>query len=222
MPSKVDICNRALSNTGTDITIASLTEKSKEARLCQQWYDATLASLLRTYQWAFAQRRVTLALIGVGPAGWRHKYRYPTDAITIHDVFTADTYPDGASEFTDGRYRQIFQIASDGEGGRLVLANCEDAMCRYTSDIEDPNLMPPDFSTALEMMLAKNIAMPMTGNPGLMTVLAQQAASLVSDAIARDQNEGYRNPLPYASWTRANIGDSYPDDDHLPHRGGRR
>ncbi len=213
MPSVVDICNRALSHTGTDITIASLTEKSKEARLCARWYESTLEQMLRSYQWGFAQRRVILALIGDGPFGWRFTYRYPTDAMMVHEVFNSNARPAGEQAYNRDMTRADYQVASDGEGGRTLLCNVEDAACRFTSDIEDPNLMPADFSSALELSLAGNIAMPLTANPGLVQMLNQSAMMRMNDAIARDQGEKRGPHAQEAEWTRAHIGCEWHDRD---------
>jgi len=206
MPSQVDICNRALSHTGTDITIASLTEKSKEARLCRRWYDSTLDQLLRTYAWSFAQRRVELALIGDGPFGWRFTYRYPVDAITVLQVFSTEM----AGRGEPGRFNPhrvgIYETGSDGEGGRTILTNIEKAGCRYTADIEDPNLMTPDFSATLELMLGANISMPLHANPAMAQALNSQALGKLNEAMARDQSERHGPSAPEAEWTQAHIG----------------
>lgn len=206
MPSVVDICNRALSHTGTDITIASLSEKSKEARLCARWYDSTLEQLLRTHKWGFAQRRVALALIGDGPYGWRFTYRYPVDAITVLQVFSVDSAGRGEPGRFDPRRRRHFETGSDGEGGRTVLTDVENAGCRYTSKIEDPNIMTPDFSAAFELMLAANISMPLHANPAMSQALNSQALGKMNEAISRDQSERNIPGQREAEWTRAHIG----------------
>src|SRR5690554_4100736 len=94
MPSVVDIANRALSHTGTDQSIVSLDERSKEARICARWYEPSRDQLLRAFPWNFAQRRVTLAAISEPPTGWAHQYRYPTSCLVLHEVYgKGDWFP---------------------------------------------------------------------------------------------------------------------------------
>lgn len=202
MPSVIDICNRALSHTGTDQTIANLEEKSKEARLCARWYDHSREMLLRSFKWNFAQRRVVLADMGDPPTGWTFRYRYPADCLMLHEVYNPDYYLRGHRTFGSAE----FQVASSGEGGRTVLARVADAEASYTADIDDPNLQPVDFTATLELLLASNIVMPLVADPKMMQFLADRATRAVSEAMARNLNEAHEPEPPEAEWVTANIG----------------
>lgn len=204
MPSVIDICNRALSHTGTDQAIASLGEKSKEARVCARWYEPSRDQLLRTFAWNFAQRREKLADMGEAPTGWQYRYRYPTDCIDLQRVIQAGNYHPGME--MDGIDMAVFRIASSGDGGRVILTNIEQAEAIYTARVEDPNLFPADFVVALEMTLAANIAMPMVAQPQLTDYLANKARAALSEAMAANLNEGHSPDQPDAEWVRDRFG----------------
>jgi hypothetical protein len=204
MTSVIDICNRALSHTGTDQAIASLGEKSKEARVCSRWYVASRDQLLRTFAWNFAQRRVVLADMGDPPGGWAYRYRYPTDCVDLQRVFASGDYQPGTE--LDGLDMAPFRIASDGEGGRLILSNVAQAEALYTARVEDPNLFPADFATTLELTLATNIAMPMLAQPKISDYLASKARQALNEAMAANLNEGHYPNHPDAEWVRDRFG----------------
>ena len=67
MASTVDICNGALNQLGAT-TILSLTEDSKNARLCNSRYTQVRDGLFRTHPWNCLQKRVELAADTTAPA----------------------------------------------------------------------------------------------------------------------------------------------------------
>ena len=67
MPSVVDICNEAMDLLGA-ATITSLTENSKEARLCNRRFDTVRDTVLRSHNWNCAITRATLAQDAVAPS----------------------------------------------------------------------------------------------------------------------------------------------------------
>ena len=60
MASVVDICNGALNQLGAT-TILTLTEDSKNARLCNARYTQIRDSVFRSHPWNCLQKRVELA-----------------------------------------------------------------------------------------------------------------------------------------------------------------
>lgn len=204
MSSVIDICNRALSHTGTDQAITNLDEKSKEARICARWYEATLDQMLRAFAWNFAQRRVILADLGDAPSGWQLRYRYPTDCVDLQRVFHPDDYMPGTE--IDGLDIAPFRVASSGDGGRVILSNIDQAEALYTARVEDSNLFPADFAATLELTLAANISMPMVAKPQITDYLANKARLAMSEAMAANLNEGHYPNHPDAEWVRDRFG----------------
>ena len=74
MASIVDICNGALNQLGAT-TILSLTEDSKNARLCNSRYTQVRDAVFRSHPWNCLQKRVELAADSTAPA-WGFKYQY--------------------------------------------------------------------------------------------------------------------------------------------------
>ena len=77
MASVVDICNGALNQLGAT-TILSLTEDSKNARLCNSRYTQVRDSLFRSHPWNCLQKRVELAADTAKPAWGFFKSIYLT------------------------------------------------------------------------------------------------------------------------------------------------
>ena len=67
MASVVEICNGALNQLGAT-TILSLTEDSKNARLCNQRFTQVRDSVFRSHPWNCLQKRVELAADTTAPA----------------------------------------------------------------------------------------------------------------------------------------------------------
>ena len=74
MASVVDICNGALNQLGAS-TILSLTEDSKNARLCNARYTQVRDSVFRSHPWNCLQKRVQLAADTDTPA-WGFTKQY--------------------------------------------------------------------------------------------------------------------------------------------------
>jgi len=83
MASTVDICNGALNQLGAS-TIISLTEDSKNARLCNARYTQVRDSLFRSHPWNCLQKRVQLASDTATPAwGFSYQFTLPADCLRV-------------------------------------------------------------------------------------------------------------------------------------------
>ena len=65
MSSVIDICNLALSHLGDTATVASIDppEGSAQAEHCSRFYPVARDAMLELFNWKFATRRATLALL---------------------------------------------------------------------------------------------------------------------------------------------------------------
>lgn len=204
--SVVDICNNALSHTGTDAFIQSLDEDSKEAKLCNRWYETTRDRMLRRFNWNFAQRRVLLADMGAPPTGWKYRYRYPTDALTVNHVYATGQWNPSMSDNEVHARLMPWEVASSGDGGRTILSNVADAECIYTARVVDPNVFDPLFVDCLEFAIASNIAMPLVSNPEIMEYLRNKVRETMSEAMQVNLSEGKEPPEMEAPSVRARFG----------------
>ena len=83
MATEVSICSNALRRLG-DSPIASLTEDSERARLCNAFYEPSRDAILRSHTWNFAINRANLAKLSTSPAfEYANQFALPTDPFCL-------------------------------------------------------------------------------------------------------------------------------------------
>lgn len=192
MPSKVDICNRALVELGAD-TIIALTEDSTNARRCNLIYDECRQNLLRDYPWNFAVKQASLARSASDPLfDFQYAYALPAKCIKVLRV-------DGSPRFS--------------VKGRFIHCDEESVLLEYIEDVDDPAQYDALFREALSMFIAYKLGYAITAS----TTLAQEKYQLYLNALTRargaDSLEGSAPFVQPTKWTRAHIGNgtSYQD-----------
>jgi hypothetical protein len=189
MATVVSICNLALSNIGKE-NINDLTEKSAEARACNQFYAQTRDVLLQSFPWAMAGKTVALgALDNDKPGVWRHSYARPADCLQIRWIrsgYLADASAplDAPTPDLDEAGREM-QYPYALEGDRLYC-DISPALLRYTSRLTDPTKYSPLFLETLSWHLAVRLAMPLTRDP---KIRADAMALAQSTQAAAEQAE---------------------------------
>ncbi len=181
--SQVEICNMALANLGVTTFIAQINERSKEAGVCRLFFDSVRDTTLEAFDWAFARRRVRLALTNASVTNWAHAYAYPSDCISARRIVIPCDRRPRANE------RIPFEVSSDGQK-RLILCDLEDAELVYTVRVEDPNLFSASFVAAMSAALSARIAMPLTVSTTISNNAIQLAARALDAAVASDENQG--------------------------------
>ena len=128
MASVVDICNGALNQLGAS-TILTLTEDSKNARLCNARYTQVRDSVFRSHPWNCLQKRVQLAADTDAPAwGFTQQYTLPADCLRVLTIldYDADYKIEGRKILTDNSNMKILYIA------RITDPNQYDELLRET------------------------------------------------------------------------------------------
>jgi len=128
MASVVDICNGALNQLGAS-TILTLTEDSKNARLCNARYTQVRDSVFRSHPWNCLQKRVQLAADTDTPAwGFTKQYTLPADCLRVLTIldYDADYKIEGRKILTDNSTMKILYIA------RITDPNEYDELLRET------------------------------------------------------------------------------------------
>lgn len=175
MPSKVDICNEALNLLGAN-TIASLTETSTTAVLCNRIYDTELDYLLRQHNWNIAVREANLAAVtGTPVVGWLYKFLMPTDPYCLRVLNVYDTSDDD----------QNFQCR-----GRHIYADVSSIDILYVGRITDPNEFDSMFMKTLVDLLAYRLAFPVTRSTETATTMFTAYRNSLADAMSVDSQEG--------------------------------
>ena len=170
MASTVDICNGALNQLGAT-TILSLTEDSKNARLCNQRYTQVRDSVFRSHPWNCLQKRVELAADTTAPAwGFKFAYTLPSDCLRLLKILDYDSN---------------YKVE-----GRKVLSNTETMKILYVSRVIDPNEYDELLRETLSASLSADIAFAVTSNNTTSQNMYQLYQEKLKDARFVDSTEG--------------------------------
>ena len=144
MASVVDICNGALNQLGAS-TILSLTEDSKNARLCNARYTQVRDSLFRSHPWNCLIKRVELAKDTATPSwGFSYQFTLPADCLRVLTILN---------------YDYDYKIE-----GRKIVANHGTVKIQYVSRITDPNQYDELLRETISAALAADIAYAITSS----------------------------------------------------------
>ena len=170
MASTVDICNGALNQLGAT-TILSLTEDSKNARLCNSRYTQVRDGLFRTHPWNCLQKRVELAADTDAPAwGFSYAYTLPTDCLRLLRILDYDSN---------------YKVE-----GRKILSNTSSMKILYIGRITDPNEYDESLRETLSAALGADIAFAVTSNNQTATNMYNLFQDKLRDARFIDSTEG--------------------------------
>ena len=126
MASTVDMCNSALNLLGAS-TISSLTEDTKNARLCNQRYEPIRDRVFRSHNWNCLIKRVQLAQDSTGPVvEYTYGYTLPTDCLRVLKIHNGST--DSIKSALDYKIE-----------GRKVVTDETTIYLVYIALITDPN-----------------------------------------------------------------------------------
>ena len=170
MASTVDICNGALNQLGAT-TILSLTEDSKNARLCNSRYTQVRDALFRTHPWNCLQTRLELAASSDSPAwGFTYAYTLPTNCLRLLRVLDYDSN---------------YKVE-----GRKILSNASTMKILYISRITDPNEYDELLRETLSAALGADIAYAVTSNNTTSQNMILSYQEKLRDARFVDSTEG--------------------------------
>ena len=170
MASTVEICNGALNQLGAT-TILSLTEDSKNARLCNSRYTQIRDALFRTHPWNCLQKRIALAADTTAPAwGFSYAYTLPADCLRLLKILDYDSN---------------YKVE-----GRKILSNTSSMKILYIGRITDPNEYDELLRETLSASLAADIAFAVTSNNTTATNMYNLFQDKLKDARFVDSTEG--------------------------------
>jgi len=173
MASVVDICNGALNQLGAT-TILSLTEDSKNARLCNARYTQIRDALFRTHPWNCIQVRASLAKDATAPAwGFTSSFTLPGDCLRL--LYIVDF---------DSNYKVE---------GRKILSNTSTMKILYIARITDPNEYDELLRETLSASLGADIAYGVTSSNPVAQNMYKLFQEKLRDARFVDSTEGQNN-----------------------------
>ena len=170
MASVVDICNGALNQLGAT-TILSLTEDSKNARLCNSRYTQVRDALFRSHPWNCLQKRVQIAADTTAPAwGFTYAYTLPADCLRLLKILDYDSN---------------YKVE-----GRKILSNTSSMKILYVARVTDPNEYDELLRETLSASLGADIAFGVTSNNQTATNMYNLFKEKLRDARFVDSTEG--------------------------------
>ena len=170
MASIVDICNGALNQLGAS-TIITLTEDSKNARLCNARFTQVRDSVFRSHPWNCLQKRVELAADTDTPAwGFTSQFTIPADCL---------------------RFLSILDFDSDHKiEGRKILTDNSSMKILYVSRVTDPNEYDELLRETLSAALAADIAYAVTSSNPVAKNMYDLFQQKLKEARFVDSTEG--------------------------------
>ena len=170
MASVVEICNGSLNQLGAT-TILSLTEDSKNARLCNQRYTQVRDAVFRSHPWNCLQKRVELAVDTDAPAwGFKFAYTLPADCLRLLRILDFDSN---------------YKVE-----GRKILSNTSSMKILYIGRVTDPNEYDESLRETLSAALGADIAFAVTSNNQTATNMYNLFQDKLKDARFVDSTEG--------------------------------
>ena len=170
MASIVDICNGALNQLGAS-TIITLTEDSKNARLCNARFTQVRDSVFRSHPLNCLQKRVELAADTDTPAwGFTSQFTIPADCLRVLSILDFDS---------DHKIE-----------GRKILTDNSSMKILYDSRVTDPNEYDELLRETLSAALGADIAYGVTSSNPVTQNMYQLFQDKLRDARFVDATEG--------------------------------
>lgn len=183
MPSVVDICNEAMDLLGA-ATITSLTENSKEARLCNRRFETVRDAVLRAHNWNVAITRAQLAQDSASPAfGFTNQFTLPTNPYCLRVISLHTSNVD--NEISPYDTQAMFKIE-----GRKVLTDEGTCQIIYIGRITDTEQYDPLLTSTIAHRLASETAYAITGSSSISQQIFQLYQQRLTEARSMDAIEG--------------------------------
>lgn len=180
--SEVEICNSALIKLGAE-RINSLDDDTKEARLCKLQYPLLRDEVIRSHPWNFALSRVDLAKTANTPA-----FQFTNEFAIPQDVLRVLTTDFSILTTTDEIPWKVEHNAIDGT--KVLVTDEETVAIQYIRKITDVQLFDANFSEALALRLASDLAYPLVQSISLAQAMFGLYQQMLKNARSFDGQEG--------------------------------
>jgi len=180
--SETKICNLALLKIGAT-RIASLTDGTKNAILCNEFYEPTVDEVLRMHPWNCAIARASLSALDDAPAfGYDYQYTLPTAPYCLR-VLQMESLDD------------TFRVE-----GRVLLTNESSCNIIYIQRITNPTKFDPLLVEAIVTRLATKLAYHIAQSKTLKEQMAEEFNLVLRAARTADAQEGTPETLDTSTW----------------------
>ena len=192
MASTVDMCNSALNLLGAS-TISSLTEDTKNARLCNQRFEPIRDRVFRSHNWNCLIKRVQLAQDSTAPVvEYSYAYTLPTDCLRVLKIHNGST--DSIKSALDYKIE-----------GRKVVTDETTIYLVYIALITAPNEFDSYLREAISHQLAADICYAITNNSTLANNYMNRADERLREARFIDATENALDTVEANEFTDARL-----------------
>lgn len=193
MISEVSICNQALSWLG-HTPINSLQDNSTAAQLCRDNYEFLRDAVLEERMWTFATARAVSESSTMDAWGSNYVHGLPVEWLAVYRVYSTADYALG------------WRL----EEGKNIITSDKKIYMWGLKRITDTGKFSIMFSQALAARLAADMAITLTENRQLQADLWQLYQKKLTDAAARDGQQGSNDKIQKGRLTRTRgRSDSY-------------
>lgn len=161
----LQICNAALLNTGTSISINAFDARTAESRACNVIYEPTRDALLERFPWKFATRRKLLAPLADAAharSGWAYSYALPSDCIIPQYVYPGLRSVNALDKIPFATEASGLATPSTM---MVLLTDRADAELVYTSRNDNVAMYSPLFVETLAWALAVKLCLVLPVKP---------------------------------------------------------
>ena len=192
MAAKVDIFNLALMRLGA-MPVLSPDDVSKRGEALRSVYDLVRDVVLRDHPWNFATRRASLARLTEAPLfGFAYAYQLEDTVLRVLGLLSADS----------GIIDPTLAYAVEG---RQLLTDQASASIKYIERITNPQLFDSRFCSALASRLASEVALQLTGSPGIKKQMMEEYHYELSAARSIDAQENPPEVYETNDWMDARL-----------------
>lgn len=186
MASKTDIANRALFKVGERRVSNVETTDTEAAKTINELYDTVRDTVLSSYPWNFAIKRVSLAPDATAPAWqWDYAYTMPADFLSLILVKDNPEY--------------------DFEGGKVLTDEGKTLYIKYIARIDNTGDYSPVFVEAFAALLAVESVEKITQSNTKKAALQQEYQQILAKAYMVDAIENPIKDLEQDEWVDARL-----------------
>ena len=192
MASIVDIVNNALNILGAS-TISSITEDTKNARICNQRFENVRNRVFRSHPWNCLIKRVQLAQNSTAPViEYTYAYALPSDFLRVLKIHNGTT----DSVASDMPYKVE---------GKNIITDEATVYLVYVSKDTDPNNYDSYLYEVLAYQLAADMAYGITNNATLAKNLLVDADEKLRESRFVDAVENSTDTVEATEFTNARL-----------------
>lgn len=174
-------CNVALGLIGQKQFVTTLADNTPQAINCAVFFQKTRGEVLEAFEWRWATRRATLAVISTAArTGWEYVYAAPADMVRPRFIY-AGTLTPSASQ----RVAYDIEDGNTDTTGRVILTDEEDAELVYVADL-GIGYFTQLAADAVSWQLAVYLCSCMPVKPAVAKGLQDEANRRLAKAIAAD------------------------------------